>query len=58
MGCYFNLYRTHKEHGCKVCKHNPMGICELTGKEVPSRLVIQNGVPAWCPNKNKKGGKK
>lgn len=51
---HFNLYRTHKPHGCKICKHNPMGICEMCGKEVPMRLVIQNGIPSWCP---KKGGK-
>lgn len=50
----FNLYRTHKPHGCKVCEHNPMGICELCGKEVPMRLVVQNGVPAWCPLKGDK----
>jgi hypothetical protein len=53
----FNLRRTHKPHGCKVYKHNPMGICELCGKEVPMRLVVQNGVPKWCP-KQEKGGKK
>lgn len=50
----FNLYRTHKPHGCKIRKYNPMGICELCGKEVPMRLVVQNGVPKWCP-KNEQG---
>lgn len=46
----FNLVKKHKHFGCKVCEHNPMGICELCGREVPMRLVIQNGVPSWCPN--------
>lgn len=47
------LTKKHKKYGCKVCKHNPMGICELCGKEVPMRLVVQNGSPKWCP----RGGK-
>lgn len=51
----FNLVKKHKPYGCKICKHNPLGVCELCGREVPIRLVIQNGQPSWCP---KKGGKK
>ena len=46
---YFNFYKEKKKFGCRVCKHNPMGICELCDREVPARLVIQNGHPSWCP---------
>lgn len=45
-----------KEHGCWACEHNPMGmgICELTGREIPLTYCLQNVKPTWCP----KGGKK
>ena len=52
----WQLVKKHKQYGCKVCKHNPVGICELCGREVPMRLVIQNGTPKWCPKQ--KGVKK
>lgn len=41
--------RKFKSHGCRVCKHNPMGICELCGKEVPIGKVLGNGRASWCP---------
>lgn len=46
-----------KPYGCKVCEHNPMGICETVGKEVPIVFVSSNGSPVWCPLK-KKGKRK
>lgn len=52
----WDLTRKHKPHGCKVCKHNPMGICQLAEKEVPIQYVVSNGNPKWCP-KPKKGEK-
>lgn len=47
----YNFYKKRPKFGCKVCEHNPMGICELCGKEVPMRFVIQNGTASWCPKK-------
>lgn len=46
-----------KPHGCRVCEHNPMGVCETVGKEIPLVLYTTNGSPVWCPLK-KKGTKK
>lgn len=36
---------------CSKCKHNPMGTCKLTGKEVPIAYVLNriNKCPKWCP---------
>ena len=42
---------------CSNCKHNPMGYCELCGKEIPMAYVIDriNKNPGWCPlNRGKK----
>ncbi len=50
----FNLRRTHKPHGCRICEHNPMGVCELTAKEVPLWTCNQNLAPKWCPKGEKK----
>lgn len=41
-------------HGCNVCKHNPIGLCELAGREVPVGYIIKNGTPPWCPKEVKK----
>lgn len=46
-----------KEHGCKNCEHNPMGICEIVGKELGYQYCLYSGRPVWCPLK-KKGCKK
>ena len=50
----WDLTRKHQKYGCKICEHNPMGVCEMCGREVPMNFVIQNGFPKWCP-KPKKG---
>ena len=36
---------------CKNCEHNPMGICEKCGKEIPlSYIMGRTGkYPKWCP---------
>jgi hypothetical protein len=47
----------HKPHGCRACEHNPMGVCEVIGKELPWIYASNNGEPVWCPLK-KKGKKK
>lgn len=42
---------------CSKCKHNPMGTCELCGKEIPMAYVLDriNKNPGWCPlNRRKK----
>ena len=42
---------------CSDCKHNPMGTCELCGKEIPMAYVLDriNKNPGWCPlNRSKK----
>ena len=51
----WNFEKEHKpDHGCRACEHNPMGICELTGREVPMTYMMQNRVAAWCPKEAKK----
>lgn len=50
-----------KLRNCRTCEHNPMGVCELTGKEVPTSYVIgfNKGLPRFCPfKKEKKNGSK
>ena len=42
---------------CKTCEHNPMGICEKTGKEIGVSYILTRiqKAPAWCPyNRGKK----
>lgn len=36
---------------CKNCEHNPMGICEKTGKEIGISFILTRlqKAPAWCP---------
>lgn len=43
-----------KEGGCKVCEHNPMGICEIVSKEVECSHILHNTRPPWCPLKRVK----
>ncbi len=45
-----------KERGCGSCEHNPMGICDLCGKEIPMSYVMRRnkGVPRFCPLKGEK----
>lgn len=45
----FNLVKKHKRYGCCACEHNPMGVCELCGREVPIGKVLGNGRASWCP---------
>lgn len=35
--------------GCRVCEHNPEGVCELVKRDVPMTLIVKNGCPSWCP---------
>lgn len=48
----------YKGPRCSECPHNPMGVCELTGKEISIAFILQRnqGAPAACPLK--KGVKK
>lgn len=41
---------------CKNCEHNPMGVCEKTGKEIGISFVLSRlqKVPAWCPYRRKR----
>lgn len=36
---------------CNICEHNPMGTCELCGREIPMAYVINriNKAPTFCP---------
>ena len=45
-----------KLHNCRTCTHNPMGVCELTGEEVPMSYALgrNQGVPRFCPLKGEK----
>lgn len=45
-----------KKLKCKECKHNPMGICELCGREIPICYITgRSGYrPAFCPLLKKK----
>lgn len=38
-----------KEVGCKVCEHNPMGVCEVESREVAYAHILHNTRPPWCP---------
>lgn len=42
---------TKKKIRCSDCEHNPMGVCEMCGKEIAICYIIQRkqGAPAWCP---------
>jgi hypothetical protein len=44
---------------CNKCKHNPMGYCELCGREITYHNILHNDAPTWCPllkgGKNGKG---
>ena len=42
-----------KKIRCSDCEHNPMGICEMCGKEIAICYIIQRkqGAPSWCPLK-------
>ena len=54
----FNLVKKHKAFGCRVCEHNPMGMCELASRDVPVGYVLMNGHPRWCPKGKKDERKK
>jgi hypothetical protein len=48
---------------CISCKQNEMGICQLTGKEIPISYIMRRnkGLPGFCPKKKKgenKNGRK
>ena len=46
----FNFYKElPKESGCRACKKNIMGVCNMTGKEVPLTSGVANRKPKWCP---------
>lgn len=36
---------------CSNCEHNPMGTCELCGREIPMAYVLNriNKAPTFCP---------
>lgn len=44
---------------CNECKYNPIGTCEICGKEVTYYNILHNNAPTWCPllkgGKNGKG---
>lgn len=50
----FDFTRKYKYHGCRVCKHNPKGFCEVTGKEIPVTYAVSSGHPKWCPKGKEK----
>lgn len=41
---------------CRDCEHNPEGICELCGKEIPITHVMGKQVypPKFCPLREEK----
>ena len=45
-----------KKLRCVDCDKHPVGICELTGKEVPISYALgrNQGVPRFCPLKGEK----
>lgn len=45
-----------KKLRCVDCDKHPVGICELTEKEVPTSYALgrNQGVPRWCPLKGEK----
>lgn len=45
-----------KKSKCNRCRHNPQGVCLLTGKEIGVCYVINKirTAPKWCPLEKKK----